>query len=250
MSDASDAPSFVDATLVDADFTNATLRGPVLSGLSVTDGWIVDVDLSGMVRNLTVNGVDVTPYVQAELERRVPERALIRTMATADDHRAAWAAIERRWDATLVRVDALPESAASARVNDEWSFVETLRHLVFAIDIWVQRTILDVEHPYHPLGLPHSGYRGEQATAMGLDLDAAPDLGTALAAWRDRCDIVGRVITDLHNDDLTRVCARTPVPDYSDGGALTVGRCLHVVMDEMIEHREYANRDLDLLAAD
>lgn len=33
------------------------------------------------------------------------------------------------------------------RVEGEWSFIETLRHLVFATDAWVKRAILGEPHP-------------------------------------------------------------------------------------------------------
>jgi len=39
------------------------------------------------------------------------------------------------------------------RVDDEWSFVETLRHLVFATDAWVRRAILGQPSPWDPLDL-------------------------------------------------------------------------------------------------
>jgi hypothetical protein len=37
-----------------------------LTGARVRDGWLVDVSISGYLRNLTVNGVDVTDFVSAE----------------------------------------------------------------------------------------------------------------------------------------------------------------------------------------
>jgi len=39
--------------------------------------------------------------------------------------------------------------------KNERSFIETLRHLVFATDAWAGRTILDEPMPYYPFGLPH-----------------------------------------------------------------------------------------------
>ena len=44
--------------------------------------------MSGYVRNLVVNGVDVTGYVDAELDRRHPERVQLRQARTVDAIRA------------------------------------------------------------------------------------------------------------------------------------------------------------------
>ncbi|HJR24631.1 MAG TPA: hypothetical protein VJ804_04110 [Acidimicrobiales bacterium] len=50
--------------------------------------------MDGLVERLTVNGVDVAAFVEQELDRRDPERALLR----AEDQRGlldAWAALEQ-----------------------------------------------------------------------------------------------------------------------------------------------------------
>jgi hypothetical protein len=65
-----------------------------------------------------------------------------------------WDRIECLWAETGARAERLPEPALHQRVDDEWSFVETLRHLVFATDKWAGYMILDKPMPYHPLGLP------------------------------------------------------------------------------------------------
>jgi hypothetical protein len=86
-----------------AQFDAADLRGARftdcdLTGVTIRDGWLVDVSISGYLRNVTVNGVDVTEFVGAELDRRHPERVQFREGQTADDVRAMWDTIERLWD--------------------------------------------------------------------------------------------------------------------------------------------------------
>ena len=66
----------------------------------------------------------------------------------------------------------LPTAALDQQVNEEWSFAQTLRHLVFITDAWASRTVLDEERPYHPLGLPQSWYPAADAAALGIDLAA------------------------------------------------------------------------------
>ena len=49
----------------------------------------------------------------------------------------------------------LPHEALHESVDGEWSFIETLRHLVFATDAWVRRALLGDPEPWDALDLPH-----------------------------------------------------------------------------------------------
>lgn len=70
-----------------------------------------------------LNGVDVTDFVSAELDRRHPERVQFRAGETADDFRAMWDTIEGLWAQAIERAGRLPAAALTERVNEEWSFV-------------------------------------------------------------------------------------------------------------------------------
>ncbi len=61
------------------------LRGTRLRGVE-----LIDVDIYGELQNVIVNGVDIAPLVEAELNRRMPERAKMRP-DDPDGFRAAWA---------------------------------------------------------------------------------------------------------------------------------------------------------------
>ncbi len=241
---ADDTETYRDARFTDADFTGATFRACDLRKLKVVDSWLVDVNVSGIVGNFLVNDVDVTGFVEAELDRRHPERVQLREMRTADDLRAMWDTIEGLWSGAVDRVRSLPESAPHERVDDEWSVAETLRHLVFATDAWASRTVLDEPMPYHRLGLPQSSY--PDAAAIGIDLDARPSFDEVLAARADRLAVVRRIVDGLTDDELERQCTRSPAPGSPDE-ARTVGSCLRVVMDEECEHYRYTVRDLAVL---
>jgi hypothetical protein len=240
--------TFRGARLTGADFTGATLRDCDLRRLKVVDSWLVDVNISGAIANLVVNDVDVTAYVEAELERRHPERVQLRQMRTAGDHRAMWDTIERLWSHTVARARRLPEPTRHEQVDDEWSFVETLRHLVFATDAWAARTVLDDPMPYHRLGYTQTGYPPEDAAAIGIDLDARPTFDEVMEARADRMAVVRRIVDALTDDELDRVCGRSPAPGYPDEPR-TVRQCLRVVMNEECEHHRYAVRDLAVLEA-
>ena len=64
-------------------------------------------------------------------------------------------AVDERWADAFAHADALAEADLHLSVNGEWSFVSTLRHLVFAIDKWFTVPILGGE--FHPIGLPNRG---------------------------------------------------------------------------------------------
>ncbi len=240
--------AFRGASFTGADFTGANFRDCDLRRVKITDSWLVDVNVSGIVGNFVVNDVDVTAYVEAELDRRQPERVQLRGIRTVDDYRAMWGTIEGLWADTVARAGRLPAAAVDRRVDDEWSLVETLRHLIFATDAWAGRAILDEPLPYHPLGLPATGLPPMDAAALGLDLDARPSLAEVLEVRESRMALVRRILDGLTDAGLDRVCLRPPSPSHSEE-TRSVGRCLRVIMTEECEHRRYAVRDLAALEA-
>jgi len=231
-----------------ADLRGARFTDCDLTGVTIRDGWLVNVSISGYLSNVTVNDVDVTGFVNAELDRRHPERVQLRTAQTADDLRAMWDTIERLWAEAGERAGRLPAAALAEQVDEEWSFEQTLRHLVFITDAWASRTVLDEPMPYHPLGLPQSWYPAADAAALGIDLAAQPSYAEILAARADRMAVMRRIVDGLTNDDLGRLCRRSPAPGYPDEER-TVIDCIAVVMDEEIEHYRFAVRDLAVLEA-
>ncbi len=233
-----DAADLRGARFTDCDLTSVTIR----------DGWLVNVNISGYLSNVTVNGVDVTGFVDAELDRRHPERVQFREGQTADDVRAIWDTIERLWAQATERAGRLPTAAMDQHVNEEWSFAQTLRHLVFITDAWASRTVLDEDMPYHPLGLPQSCYTAAAAAALGIDLTAQPGYAEILAARAGRMAVMRRIVAGLTDDSLGRLCQRSPAPGYPDEER-TVIDCLAVVLDEEIEHHRFAVRDLAVLEA-
>jgi hypothetical protein len=226
------------ARFTDCDLTDVTIR----------DCWLVNVSISGYLSNVRVNGVEVTDFVNAELDRRHPERVQFREAQTADDVRALWDTIERLWAQATERAGRLPAAALHQQVNEEWSFAQTLRHLVFITDAWASRTVLDEEMPYHPLALPQSWYPTADAAALGIDLTAQPSYDEILAARADRMAVMRRIVDGLSDADLGRRCQRSPAPGYPDEES-TVIDCLAVVLDEQIDHYRYAVRDLAVLEA-
>src|ERR1700754_1938837 len=138
------------------DLSGARFRVVDLCGVVMRGAELGDVDIHGEIRNLRINGVDVGPLVEAELDRRDPERVKMRPVDPAG-FREAWDVVERRWAATVERAGRLDAELLHESVDGEWTFTETLRHLAFATDAWVRRAILGEESPWHPLDLPWDG---------------------------------------------------------------------------------------------
>lgn len=228
------------------DLAGLEIRDCGVDGLKIVDCYGSDVYLGGFFERLVVNDVDVTAYVEAELDRRNPARVLARDAASPDDYRSAWDAIETLWDATLDRARLLPEATLHEQVDGEWSLVETQRHLLFAGDAWLGNAVLEEETPYHPLGLPAGGTPPDAAARLGLTLDAVPTLDEVLAPRLARMAAMRRVVDGLTAAELDRVCGRKPADMYPEQ-EYVVRRCLKVVLKEEAEHHRYAVRDLAVL---
>ena len=234
---------FAGADLRGARFVGADLSGVVMRGVEVREADIDAPWLADGETFLLVNGVDVIPFVEAELDRRFPGRA-DRHAADPEGLRRAWAALERTWAATLERAAAMPAGTVDVSVAGEWSFAQTLRHLVMATDTWLGKAILELDQPYHPLGQADSG-----AAAEGLDMSVfttdTPPYAAVLEVRAGRVAMVRDFLATVTADELAATRRNPWSPEYEE----TVLSCLHVILEEEWEHHRYAVRDLDAIEA-
>ena len=226
------------------DLSGSTFRNIDLSGARLVDVDLVDVEISGWLDNLRINEVDVAPLIEAELDRRHPDRAKMRPTDAAG-FREAWAILERLWAGTVERARRLPPELLHERVHDEWSFIETLRHLLFATDAWVLRAFLGRPSPYDALDLPHT----EMGAVPGVprDLEARPTLEEVLALRADRVRTVREVFEGLTDEVLAGHTEPVTAPGYPASESYAVQRCLRAAVNEEWQHRLYAERDLAVL---
>ena len=231
---------FVDADLTGARFIGADLSRVVMRGVQVE---AADIDAPWLYEGefLLVNGVDVIPFVEAELDRRFPGRA-DRRAADPEGLRAAWATLERTWAATLDRVAAMPPGTVDVSVAGEWTFAQTLRHLVLATDVWLRRAILGVEQPFHPIGLA-GGEGDEDRLDRSVFATEAPSYAEVLEARAGRVEMVRDFLATITADELTVTRANPWAPAYPE----TTRSCLHVILEEEWEHHRFAVRDLDAI---
>ncbi|HEY6647151.1 MAG TPA: pentapeptide repeat-containing protein, partial [Mycobacterium sp.] len=148
-----DRVSLRDAQMNSVDLSGLQIRGAAFNGCRMRGVELVDVEINGELQNVIVNGVDIAPLVDAELNRRMPQRAKMHP-DDSDGFREAWAILEQLWKSTVARAMTFPTAALHDNVDDEWSFIQTLRHLNFASAAWVGRMILGNASPWHPLDLP------------------------------------------------------------------------------------------------
>jgi hypothetical protein len=239
------AAEFIGADLRGARFIESDLTGIVMRGVEIPDA---DIEAPWLfeAQSFLINGVNVIPFVEAELDRRFPGRAE-RRARDPEGLRAAWAKIERTWAATLERVAAMPPGTVDVSVGGEWSFAQTLRHLVFATDLWLGQSVLDLEQPIHAIGLAHVVPEhvvpeGEGSESIGSA--AAPSFDEVLTVRADRIAMVREYLATIAPDMLASV---RPNPHDAERQE-TVLSCLHTILEEEWEHHRFAVRDLDAIA--
>ena len=234
------------ARLDRVDLNGAEFRSVDLTGALMWDVDLVDAEIHGEVMNLTINDVDVGSLIEAELNKRDPDRAKLRPTDPAG-FREAWGVIERLWGETVERARRQPPALLHESVNGEWSFTETLRHLVFATDAWIRRGMLGDPAPWDALDLPWDGM--EDTPGMPRDRDARPSLDTVLGLRRDRMSTVRQVIDGLTSASLNARTEPVDGPGWPRPRSYPLRECLLVVLNEEWEHRLYAERDLAVLEA-
>ena len=236
---------FEGASFVKASLKGATLRFSDVSGVTMravdVDG--LDIDSHDLFfGTLLVNGVDVVPLVDAELNRLFPGRELQKA-ETPEGLREGWVAVQAAWRET---VDATPPELVDAHVEDEWSLAQTLRHLVLATDAWLRRGIMRIEQPFHEIGVIFTG-----ADEMGYDVSVfrtdAPSYDEVLAVRAER----QAMVTEFLAAATPELLAEERENPWGGGGDWrpTVGDCVRVILEEEWAHLRYIRRDLAILRA-
>ena len=228
----------VDARFVGADLSGVVMRAVEVRGMDIDAPW-----LSNGETFFRVNDVDVIPLVEAELNRRFPGRA-DRRATDPDGLRAAWAALQRSWAATLERVAAMPPGTVDVSVGGEWSLAQTLRHLVFATDMWLGQAVLELDQPFHPLGQVDAGTAND-----GMDMSAfataPPPYADVVEVRAGRVAMVRDFLATVTSEELAATRKNPHEPEHPE----TTLSCLHVILEEEWEHHRYAVRDLDAIEA-
>lgn len=186
-----------------------------------------------------------------ELDRRHPERLKLRP-TIVDDAREAFALLEELWAPTVARARRLRPEKFHERVNGEYSFVETFRHLLFAWEAWLSATVLPVRDGWHPWAIPPDDSFPAQAPTPVLwsrdaggwsSPEAAVELEPVLALRAERFAAVRNYLSNATSEDL---CSPGTPPPWH-GQEATVLYCLRVVLHDEWWHHQFATRDLAVL---
>jgi hypothetical protein len=221
------------AEFVNVDLSGAHGRNVNLAGARMMETMLVGARFSGLIHGLVINDVEVAPLITAEMDRRYPERTKLRPI-DADGAREAWAVVESLWAATKQRASALPEPLLHQRVDDEWSFLETFRHLIMVTDGWISGNVLGKTGHFHHFGVLPSFIPDPKP--FGIDPTADPPFAEVVVAREGRMAVVRDLVGAMTDADLRE-----------ERGEHTVHSCLLTVLDEEWHHNWYANRDLDVI---
>jgi hypothetical protein len=227
---------FVDADLRGARFVRCDMSGAVMRGVSVAGG-----DIDGEIDGVRINGVEVGPFVEAELNRRFPGREG-RRATEPDGLRQNWVALERTWAATVQRVAQMPEGTVDVSIDGEWSFAQTLRHLVMATDVWLRGAILRVEQPFHPIGQPFAEYETD-GFDTSIFMTGKPSYAEVLDVRAVHVAMVRDYLATVPVEVLDEARPNPWAPEHE----VTVAGCLRVILNEEWEHHRFAVRDLDVI---
>ena len=230
------------ATFVGTSFKGATLRSCDVSGVTMRSVDVAGLDIDShdlFFAGLIVNGVDVVPLVDAELNRQFPGRELQKAQ-TPEGLRDGWVAVRAAWHVTVTNT---PRELVDAHVEDEWSLAQTLRHLVLATDAWLGGGIMGMEQPFHEIGLIFTG-----AAEMGFDMSIfradEPTFDDILAVRAER----QQMVTDFLGTATPELLAEERDNPWGGGDwHPTVGDCVRVILEEEWAHLRYVRRDLALL---
>ena len=229
---------FKDAKIRDSDLSGASFRSINFSNVTITDAWLFNTDISGAIDGLKINGVEVAPLIDAELDRRHPERTKLRAK-TVEQLRDAFDTVEQMWEPVVERARKLPPGKLHERVNGEYSFVETLRHLIFAADSWITRIVLQVPNGHHEWGV-----------TPDLPPDAPPDTGPeldpVLELRAEKLAAIRDYLSKATDADLAKVNS-APDATAHPQGRFPVLECFGVMLNEEWWHKQYALRDLEIL---
>ena len=233
---------FEGAMFIRTSFQGATLRSCDVSGVTMrsVDVGGLDIDSHDLFfASLIVNGVDVVPLVDDELNRQFPGRQLQKAQ-TPDGLRDGWVAVQAAWQTTVTNT---PPELVDAHVEDEWSLAQTLRHLVLATDAWLRGGIMGMEQPFHEIGQIFTG-----AAEMGFDMSI---FRTDVPAFEEILKVRAerqQMVTDFLAGATPTLLAEERDNPWGGGDwHPTVGDCVRVILEEEWAHLRYVRRDIALL---
>lgn len=216
--------TFDDVNLGKTLFHNVNLGQAVIRGAN-----LARMRIEGCaIRGLSIDGMDIYPLIEAELDRRDPQRAALRMRDPFDPAcvREVMARLETLRAGFRQQLGAADPTRLTARPKPEkWSALEHLRHLIFAEDLYLNRWLLRNDHPWSALGLLPS-FLADNPAFAAVGGQPTDDLETVWAAWDDIHTGMQAFLADLTVDVLRRDTSDVDFGQRTVGSVLQ-GMALH-----------------------
>ena len=152
--------------------------------------------------------------------------------------------LDQLWQRTVELARAMAPELLHERAEGEWSFIETLRHLLFAMTSGEARNLGE------PVAVGSAG-PAARGDARGIQRPTRPRrtavAGRGPRAARGPRGPVRQVLADLTDAKLTGTTEPVTEPGYPEPESSRYARCLQAILNEGWEHRLYAERDFDVL---
>jgi len=241
---------FRDVNLGSATFEDVNLAGMTIHNANLDGATIRNANLAGLciedanINGLTVLGFRIDELIEAECDRRDPERARLKMRDLYDPEavREVMARLEELRSAFRQRLRATDAGRLATRPSvDEWSVLENVRHMLFAEDLYLNRFILQNDKPWNGLGLLPDFLLSREGYA-GVGSESSDDLETVLAAWN-----AVRADTQAFLVDLTPEKLRSPARNLDGELVKTVGQILQGLARHDLEHIRQAEAALAAL---
>lgn len=219
---------FHNVNLEQAEFNDVNLAGGRIHNANLSNFKIDDAYIKGF----TVFGFQIDKLIEAELDRRDPERVRLRMTDCCDPECVRvvlqhLGEVRTGFKAFLRATE--PDLLISRPAPDQWSAVENLRHLIFAEDLYLNRWLLQNDEPWCEHGILPAFLAGD-ARYAGVGRQPCDDVDTLLSAWEAIHARMMAFVAGVTQEELKRDTSQL---DFGQG---TVGKVLQTLAQHDLEH--------------
>ena len=225
---------FRNANLGKAVFDDVNLGEALFDNVNLANATIIHANLANLriedahIRGLTIYGIRIDELIEAELDRRDPERVRVRMTDPLDPKNVQavmqhLAGLRNGFIATLRAID--PLQVTTRPETDTWSALENVRHLLFAEQMYLDHWIHEQSNPLPDMGLlSHAVQHIPDYANVGSD--PITDVETVVSAWEA-----------LHERILAFVMATNTEQLHEARKAFSGERTIGVIFKGMAEHQ-------------
>jgi hypothetical protein len=242
--------TFENRNMAGVIFHNVNLQGAMFQDVNLAEARICNANLMNFtiedanIHGLTVDGFRVDQLIEAELDRRDPERGRLRMTDCFDPEcvRAVLSHLgEVRAGFTAFLRGTEPAWLTTRPDPEHWSVVEHLRHLIFAEDLYLNRWLLQNNEPWCKLGL-RPEFLADNPSYAEVGSQPSDDIEVLLAAWEAIHARMVHFVAAVPAEELHRDTSKL---DFGQG---TVGKVLQTLSLHDLDHIRQAEAVVAKLA--